>query len=210
MSRKNSRTIATSTHRDHYSSLFRSRTVISSSSEVVFALVWGEDICGLADGAQSSVTVRAARRLRSALNLEKAISIEVGAVGWQEAQRGPADRLERRRCGGRGGCLVSSAPELADIGQRQRRAWPSTMGAVMASRRRRRSWSSRCPRGSWWKRSRKTIEIGLRRTRPAGVAARQVAAARWREPFFLKVMPRRWKKRHTVLWETRTPCALSR
>ena len=27
---------------------------------------------------------------------------------------------------------------------------------------------------------------------------------------FLKVIPRRWKKRHTVLWETRSPCSLSR
>ena len=27
---------------------------------------------------------------------------------------------------------------------------------------------------------------------------------------FLKVMPRRWKKRHTVLWDTRRPCSSSR
>ena len=48
------------------------------------------------------------------------------------------------------------------------------------------------------------------RIEAAGVAARLLAAARWRAPFFLKVIPRRWKKRHTVLWETRRPCALSR
>ena len=118
---------------------------------------------------------------------------------------------------------------LLDIGQEgQRRAWrhraPWERSFRSASRRRRRSWSSsargeprrgndvhaepgRSAAPSWWKprsRRRRLAVQGRdragRRTRPAGVAARQVAAARWREPFFLKVMPRRWKKRHTVLW----------
>ena len=57
---------------------------------------------------------------------------------------------------------------------------------------------------SWWmrrsRRRRRACQgrerVGLR-TRLAGAAADQVVAARWRAPIFLKVMPRRWKKRHT-------------
>ena len=48
------------------------------------------------------------------------------------------------------------------------------------------------------------------RTKPVGGALCQAAAARWRTRFLLEVMPRRWKKRHTVLCETRSPCASSR